>query len=69
MALEPRPIGWDPRHTHTGMRADHTRIVWRTCTSCGTGRAPHSPARNGEGLIPIACKHCHVGVPRYGEAA
>lgn len=69
MATEPRPIGWDPRRTHTGMAADHARIVWLTCTTCGRGRAPHQSARNGEGLVPVACRHCHVGVRRCGEAA
>lgn len=62
MAAEPLPIGWDPARTHTGMAADDARVVWRTCTTCGKTRAPHRPARNGEGLVPVACRHCHVSV-------
>lgn len=42
MATGPRPIGWDPRHTHTGMaraaRAD-LRVGREFCAGCwGAGR-------------------------------
>lgn len=66
MATWPRPIGWDPTRTHTGMAAD--QVVWRACTTCGETRAPHREARNGEGLIPISCRHCHIGARRPEEA-
>jgi hypothetical protein len=68
-ADHPHPKGWDPSRTHTGMRAAGTRVVWVTCTNCGGGRAPHVPARNGEGLVPVACRHCHAGDPRFGGGA